>query len=274
MGGIQLPPGGGWQDTPRGAFRRLLPFLGDGWSTPRGCSVLPTASGIYRRLGVRHQGYHPRRVFLPPQTRRRKNDVANYPPQRYESNISGARKKTAINPTITILASNCCYFIDIVFDPRVAIYQVPPTSPEQFYDIFIHIRHHDDPLIVPSPRPIGIIHTSQSPHVTGPPNPSADYFVVVIGEVQGHDRRTKGGRSRSSSAAYASLQIVRADFDFPATPPPAIALANTALVSYPPVGWGGRAAPFWVAEAIEYAPCLQQSPLLRAPLAHPSWLQR
>jgi hypothetical protein len=53
--------------------------------------------------------------------------------------------------------------------------------------------------------------------VTGPPNPSAEYFLVVIREFRGHDRRTEGGQSRSSGAASVSLQIA-CDFDFPAAP--------------------------------------------------------
>jgi hypothetical protein len=59
---------------------------------------------------------------------------------------------------------------------------------------------------------------SKSRHATGPPNPSANYVLVVIREVGRHDRRMKGGRSRSRGAAYVSLQIARVDFDFPAAP--------------------------------------------------------
>ena len=59
---------------------------------------------------------------------------------------------------------------------------------------------------------------SKSRHATGPPNQSADYVLVVIREIGRHDRRMKGGRSRSSGAAYVSLQIARVDFNFPAAP--------------------------------------------------------
>ena len=72
------------------------------------------------------------------------------------------------------------------------------------------ILHRNDPLIVPSQRTIGIIHTTESRHATGPPNPSADYILVVIGEVRGHDPRRRG-------ASYVSLQIARVEFDLPAT---------------------------------------------------------
>jgi hypothetical protein len=40
-------------------------------------------------------------------------------------------------------------------------------------------------------------------------------------------------------------------------PTPAMAVATTAVVSYPPAGWGGHAAPFWAVEAVEYLPCLR-----------------
>ena len=93
-----------------------------------------------------------------------------------------------------------------------------PPPPECFYDIIIHILQNDDPIIVPSRQPIGIFHTSKSRHATGPPNPIAYYFLVVIEYVRGHDRPTKGGRSGSGGAAYVSLQIARVDFDFPAVP--------------------------------------------------------
>jgi hypothetical protein len=63
---------------------------------------------------------------------------------------------------------------------------------------------------VPSQRTIRIIHTTESRHATGPPNPSADYILVVIGEVWGHDPRRRG-------ASYVSLQIARVKFDLPAT---------------------------------------------------------
>ena len=63
---------------------------------------------------------------------------------------------------------------------------------------------------MPSQRTIRIIHTTESRHATGPPNPSADYILVVIGEVRGHDPRRRG-------ASYVSLQIARVEFDLPAT---------------------------------------------------------
>ena len=72
------------------------------------------------------------------------------------------------------------------------------------------ILHRNDPLIVPSQRTIGIIHTTDSRHATGLPNPSADYILVDIGEVRGHDPRRRG-------ASYVSLQIVRVEFDLPTT---------------------------------------------------------
>jgi len=71
---------------------------------------------------------------------------------------------------------------------------------------------------MPSQRNIGFIRTAQFCHATGPPNPSADCVLVVVGEVQGHDRMMKGGRSRSSGAAYVSLQIARVAFNFLAAP--------------------------------------------------------
>ena len=63
---------------------------------------------------------------------------------------------------------------------------------------------------MPSQRTIGIIHTTESRHATGLPNPSADYILVVIGEVRGHDPRRRG-------ASYVSLQIGCVEFDLPAT---------------------------------------------------------
>jgi hypothetical protein len=90
-----------------------------------------------------------------------------------------------------------------------ALNPLAPVRPSRSWMAF----HHNDPLIVPSRRPISIIHTAKARHATGPPNPSADF---IIGEVRGHDRRTKGRRSRSSGAAYIILQIARVDFDFPA----------------------------------------------------------
>ena len=58
---------------------------------------------------------------------------------------------------------------------------------------------------MPSQRTIRIIHTTESHHATGPPNP-----LVVIGEVRDHDPRRRG-------ASYVSLQIARVEFDLPAT---------------------------------------------------------
>ncbi len=71
---------------------------------------------------------------------------------------------------------------------------------------------------MPSQRNIGFFCTAQFRHATGPPNPSADCVLVVVGEVRGHDRMTQGGRSRSSGAAYISLQIARDTFDFLSAP--------------------------------------------------------
>ncbi len=82
--------------------------------------------------------------------------------------------------------------------------------------INIHPYPPSNPLIAPSQCTISIIHTAQFRRATGPPNPSADYFLVVIREVRCHDRRTKGGRSRSSGAAYVSLKMVPVNFDSPA----------------------------------------------------------
>ena len=94
-----------------------------------------------------------------------------------------------------------------------------PLIDAMIYSSFIHILHWA-PLFVTSRRCLfGVIRSDQSRHATGPPNPSADYFLVVVfGEVRGHDKRTKGEQSRSSGAAYVSLQIARIDFDFPAAP--------------------------------------------------------
>ena len=80
------------------------------------------------------------------------------------------------------------------------------------------ILNRNDPLIVPSQRTIGIFTLrTESRHATEPPNPSADYILVVIGEVWGHDRRTKAGRPRIRGASYVSLQIAYVEFDLPAT---------------------------------------------------------
>jgi hypothetical protein len=87
-------------------------------------------------------------------------------------------------------------------------------------DSMIHssILNRNDPLIVPSQRTIGIFTLrTESRHATEPPNPSADYILVVIGEVRGHDRRTKAGRPRIRGASYVSLQIACVEFDLPAT---------------------------------------------------------
>ena len=147
-----------------------------------------------------------------------------------------------------------------------------PSLPEKFNDTFIYIFHCNGPLIVPSRRTIGTIHTTQSRHVTGSPNPSADYFLVVIGEVSGHDRQTMAGWPMQRGSSYVSLQIARVEFDFPATySGDGRRNDSHGVVSSCKMG-GGRAALFWAAEAIEYALCLRQIPSICGWLAHPSWL--
>jgi len=137
-----------------------------------------------------------------------------------------------------------------------ALNPLAPVRPSRSWMAF----HHNDPLIVPSRRPISIIHTAKARHATGPPNPSADF---IIGEVRGHDRRTKGRRSRSSGAAYIILQIARVDFDFPAAHSGDGTRDNNCGVAHP--SWLHR---FLV------APCMTQTPLLIDLLAHPLLLQR
>ena len=178
-----------------------------------------------------------------------------------------------------------------------------PLIDAMIYSSFIHILHWA-PLFVTSRRCLfGVIRSDQSRHATGPPNPSADYFLVVVfGEVRGHDKRTKGEQSRSSGAEYVSLQIARIDFDFPAAPSGDGTRDNDRGLAVACGGMGGpcrsvlgggdgddriRAVPATESSLLDFvgAPLLAAAFYLRAvrnanaPLdgsvgAHPSWLHR